>query len=234
MPSPQYAHLDVDQELGASSDRGPLLELEEASAGPIATDADQPNPVQEQAAWSSLTPRRLARMSAVAALAMLGAAFLATAPAGKGGVWQSASADAEHPMLSEESGPLQANASEATQLSLFGPSRPGFGYGRPSYGYGQPHGYGRPSPQAVASSRASCCAGVPGGTCCVDYPPVCCGMQQRCNLGRCVAAAYGRPMAGGMGMPGTGYGQPMGGMAQPGMGYQRPGLLSGLMGAFHR
>ncbi|CAK0844551.1 unnamed protein product [Prorocentrum cordatum] len=167
---------------------------------------------------------RAARLAALAALAAAAAlAAVAQVRASSAGAAR-AQVDPRPTIISAEGGALAPNASEAAQLASYAWGQPSYGYGQPAMGMGAPMGMG---------SRAACCAGVPGGVCCVDYPPVCCGMQSRCSMGRCVAAAYGAPMArpGGYGAPAMG-----GGMAQPGYGggYQRPGMVSGLMGSLLR
>lgn len=116
--------------------------------------------------------------------------------------------------------PLRASVNDTT--GLWGP----MGMGGRSMGMG-----GMPP--------AGGCA--PGATMCVDRPLVCCGMGQKCNLGRCVMAppgsgrpAYGAPASTlGRPMQTVPYGRP--GMApapmqtMPPAGYQRPGLLGGLL-----
>lgn len=203
MPAPAYAAVDLEVE-----------ELGGASSG----EAEQRPP--QGALAHCPAPGRAARLAALAAVAAV-AAMVAVAQVRAGSALVPAQVDPRPTIISEEGGALAANVSEATQLASYAWGQPSYGYGQPAMGMGAPMGMG---------SRATCCAGVPGGVCCVDYPPVCCGMQSRCNMGRCTPAAYGAPMArpGGYGTPAMG-----GGMAQPGYGggYQRPGLLSGLMGS---
>lgn len=235
MTSSQYTYTNVDQDVGT-------LNVDCELSAPLhqASEALAPESRPEQEPSRSLASRRVVRIVACSALAVAGAVAVARAALGANPLLNlHDKMQGGGDLVSEEGAMLHANTSETTQLNMFGWGRPSYGYGRPAYGTpnGMRPGYGRPTPQAVASSRASCCAGVPGGVCCVDYPPVCCGVQQRCNMGQCVPAAYGRPMGGGA----MGYGQPaapMGsGMARPaypGAGLQRPGMLSGLMGMLRR
>merc|ERR550525_939230 len=210
--------------------------------GNVEQDLDQE---LDKASVGLHAPQRLARWAAFIGLALMlmvtGAFTVAKAtppPPAQGAPPPTGAAEADDVEARSEA-LLQANLSKATQLSLFGNLLGRPSYGRPAgrYGYGQPlagrpiGGYGQPARPAygMSSARGSCCAGVPGGSCCIDYPPVFCGMGQKCNMEQCVMAApgAGRPMGSGTGMGGS-YGSGYGG--QGGYGGQRPGPLSGYGG----